>query len=95
MLLEYIAIYHKYLWLLLIAFSSLKLVLSYSFIENLQGVQGALYALFKWYGQEEQELEDQPSRRTVMRFHNLVTFAIYFILVIILIATILTKTIGH
>lgn len=86
MLLEYIARYYHYLWLLLTVLALLKIILSYSFQENLEGVNGLLYALFKWYGEEEQELEDYKSRRTIMRLHNIVTLGIYGTIAIMIIA---------
>ena len=95
MLLELIARYHKYLWIALAAIAFLKIILSYSFNENLEGVNGVLYALFKWYGEEEQEMEDYGPRRTTMRFHNIITLMIYVMLLIILIATILPQVLGR
>jgi hypothetical protein len=91
MLLELIARYYSLLWFALLAIAFLKLILSYSFHGTLEGLNGILYALFKWYGEEEQELEDYGSRRTMMRFHNIVTLMLYGMLFIILIVTLLSK----
>lgn len=89
MLLELIARYYKFLWLVLCAIAFLKIILAYSFNGNLEGVNGILYALFKWYGEEEQEMEDYGPRRTMMRLHNVVTFMIYAMLFIILVVSLL------
>lgn len=86
MLLDYIGRYYHYLWLLLTVLALLKIILSYSFQENLEGLNGLFYALFKWYGEEEQELEDYRSRRTIMRLHNMVTLGIYGTIAIMIVA---------
>lgn len=95
MLLELIARYYKFLWLALAAIAFLKVILSYSFNGGLEGINGILYALFKWYGEEEQEMEDYGPRRTMMRLHNVVTLLIYGVLLVILLATILQKILGR
>lgn len=84
MLLELIARYYKYLWIGLLAVAMLKLILTYSFNKNLEGFSGFVFALFKWYGEEEQELEDYGLRRTIMRFENIVTLGIYLILLLMI-----------
>lgn len=95
MLLELIARYYKFLWLAFAAIGFLKIILSYSFHGSLEGVNGVLYALFKWYGEEEQEMEDFGPRRTMMRFHNIVTLMLYGVLIVILIATLIPKILGR
>ncbi len=95
MLIELIARYYKLLWVLLIAIALLKIILSYSFNGNLEGVNGVLYALFKWYGEEEQEMEDIEPRRTMMRFHNIITLLIYGMIVVIVAATLLHQILGR
>ena len=95
MLLDYVGRYYKFLWLALIAVTILKIILSYSFNEKIRGVHNVLYAVFKWYGFEEQEMEDFEPRKTVMRFHNIITLLMYFTLVLLIIALGLTKYIYH
>ena len=95
MLLELIARYYKFLWIAFGAVAFIKVILSYYFHGNLEGTTGILYALFKWYGDEEQEMEDFGPRRTMMRIHNIVTLMIYGILLIILIATLLPMFLGR
>ena len=95
MLIELIARYYKLLWLALAAIALLKILLSYSFHGNLEGVNGMLYALFKWYGEEEQELEDFGPRRTMMRLHNVITLMIYATIFAIIIAVLLLKIGGR
>lgn len=95
MLLELIARYYKFLWFALIVIALVKLILAYSFDESLQGINGLLYALFNWYGEEEQELEDEPKRRKLMRYHNVITITQYGMLLIILIVTLLSKILPH
>ncbi|MCW3113502.1 MAG: hypothetical protein JWR18_1898 [Segetibacter sp.] len=95
MLLELIARYYKLLWLAFAAIGFLKIILSYSFHGTLEGVNGILYALFKWYGEEEQEMEDLGPRRTMMRVHNMITLLLYGMLLIILVATFIPKIFGR
>ena len=95
MLLELIARYYKLLWLAFAAIAFVKIILSYSFHGTLEGVNGILFALFKWYGEEEQEMEDFGPRRTLMRFHNIVTLMLYGMLLVILLATIFPKILGR
>lgn len=77
------------------AVAFVKIILSYSFHGNLEGVNGVIYALFKWYGEEEQELEDFGPRRTMMRIHNVVTLIIYLILFIMIVAIFLLRIVKH
>lgn len=95
MLLDLIARYYKFLWIAFGALAFLKVILSYAFNGGLEGFNGVIYALFKWYGQEEQELEDYGPRRTTMRLHNMLTLLIYAMLLVILVATLLPKFIGR
>jgi len=95
MLLELIAKYYKILWLILAAISFVKIILSYSFQKQLEGVNGVLFALFKWYGEQEQEMEDFGPRRTIMRLLNLITLMIYGMLLVIFVAAILPKMVGR
>lgn len=93
MLLDLIARYYKFLWLALAAVAFIKVILSNLFQEDLAGVNGIIFALFKWYGEDEQEMEDTRRRRT-MRIHNVITLFIYFILIVILVATLLPLLLG-
>ena len=95
MLLEYIARYYKILWLAFVAIAFIKVIISYSFNANQDGINGILYTLFKWYGEDEQEMEDLEPRRTMMRLYNVVTIILYCSLTLILMATILTRIIPH
>ncbi|MDB5192730.1 MAG: hypothetical protein JWQ96_2293 [Segetibacter sp.] len=95
MLLELVARYYKFLWLLLGAVAFLKIVLSYYFNRNLEGINGIIFALLKWFSEEEQEMEDHTPRRTMMRVLNMVTFGIYFVLLMILLATFLPSIFGR
>ena len=95
MLIELIARYYNFLWIALAAVAFVKIILSYSFHGNLEGVNGVIYALFKWYGEEEQELEDFGRRRTMMRIHNVVTLIIYLIFFIMIVAIFLLRIVKH
>ncbi len=95
MLLDYIARYYKFLWLALIAISILKILLSYSFNDKIRGIHSILFALFKWYGVEEQEMEDFEPNRIIMRLHNIVTLLIYFIVLLLIVAISLAKFFPH
>jgi hypothetical protein len=95
MLLEYIARYYKFLWLGLAAIAFLKVILSYYFQNGLEGFNGVVYALFKWYNEDEQEMEDEPKRRTMMRMHNIITLGIYVVILLIVVATLITMFLGR
>lgn len=95
MLLELLARYYKLFWIALVAIALLKIILASVFHGGLEGMNGVLYALFKWYGEDEQEMEDVPSRRTTMRIHNIVTLLIYASMLLILAATLLLKFIAR
>ena len=95
MLLEFIARYYKFFWLALGAICLIKILLASLFHGSLEGMNGVVYALFKWYGEEEQEMEDVPGRRTMMRIHNIVTLMIYGAMLLVLLATLLPMFIGR
>jgi len=86
MLLEIIARYYKYLWIAFGVIALIKLLLTYVFAEG--GINFVI-ALFNWYGSDEQEVEDDPSRRSMMKTLNLVTVIIYTLLLVIVAATLL------
>jgi hypothetical protein len=95
MLLELIARYYKLLWFALAAIAFLKIILSYAFHGKLEGVNGVLFALFVWYSEEEQEMEEYGGRRTMMRFHNIVTLIMYGMILLIILASILPSIFGR
>ena len=72
-----------------------KVMLDYVFHGGLQGINGVLFALFKWFNEEEQEIEDIPSRRTMMRILNIITLIVYGVMLFILIATLLPMFLTH
>jgi hypothetical protein len=94
MLLDLIAQYYKLLWIALGAVAFLKIIISTIFNGSLEGINGIIFALFKWYGEEEQEMEDIGRRRMMMRIHNLITLLLYFLILLIIAATILPKALG-
>lgn len=95
MLLELIARYYNLLWFALAALAFLKIILSYAFHGRLEGINGVLFALFVWYSEEEQEMEDYSGRRTMMRFHNIITLSLYSIVLLIILASILPRIFGR
>ncbi len=90
MLIDFIARYYKFLWLALTAIGFVKILLSYSFNAHLEGINGMIYALFKWYNDDEQQLEDFAPRRTMMRVHNIVTLTMYGVVGMIFFASLIT-----
>jgi hypothetical protein len=94
MLLQLIAQYYKFLWMGLGCIAFLKIMLSFFFHGNLAGINGIIFAVFKWYGEEEQEMEEFSGRRFFMRIHNIVTIFFYIMLLIIIAATILPLFLG-
>ncbi len=89
MLLDLISRYYNLLWILFFLIVAFKILLAYLFHGELEGSMGVVLALFKWYNEDEQELAETPGRRTMMRFHNVVTIAIYISLLIVIGATLL------
>ena len=94
MLLDLIAQYYKYLWFALGAVAFLKVIISIIFNGSLEGLNGIIFALFKWYGEEEQEIEDIGRRRMMMRILNLVTLVLYFFVFLIIVATLFPMVLG-
>ena len=95
MLLEFIVRYYKVFWVVFGIIAFLKVILAYVFHGSLQGINGVLFALFKWFNEEEQEIEDIPSRRTMMRILNSISLIVYGVLLFILIATLLPMFLTH
>ena len=88
MLLDLLARYYKFLWLGLGAVAFLKVILSNIFHGDLEGVNGIVFALFKWYGEDEQEVEDVGRRRLIMRVHNLITAFLYLMILVVIAASV-------
>lgn len=95
MLLELIAKYYNLLWVVLAAIALLKIILSYAFHGKLEGVNGMIYALFIWYSEEEQEMEEFSGRRTMMRIHNIITLLMYTVVVLIIFSSFLPRLFGR
>lgn len=95
MLLEFIVRYYKVFWIVFSMIAFVKVMLAYVFHGGLQGINGVVFALFKWFNEEEQEIEDIPSRRTMMRILNIITLIVYGVMLFILIATLLPMFLTH
>lgn len=87
MLVKLIASYYHYLWLLLSAVIGVKILLSFLFNKQLEGFQGLIYSIFKWYGEQDQEMEETASKKTMMRIYNVFTAGMYAVLLLIIIAS--------
>lgn len=95
MLLEFIVRYYKVFWIVFGMIAFLKIILAYVFHGGLQGINGVIFALFKWFNEEEQEIEDIPSRRTMMRILNIITLIVYGVMLFLLLATLLPMFLTH
>ena len=95
MLLELIARYYKLFWIIFGLIAFIKIILAYIFHGGLQGMNGVLFAMFNWFNEEEQEIEDVPSRRTMMRILNIVTLLVYGGMAFLLVATLLPMFLGR
>lgn len=95
MLLELIARYYKFFWIAFGMIAFIKIILAYVFHGGLQGMNGVVFALFKWFNDEEQEVEDIPSRRTLMRIINVVTVLVFVMLILVFAATFLPMFLPH
>jgi hypothetical protein len=89
MLLKQLTSYYHYFWLLLGAIIVGKILLSFFFNKHLEGVSGIIYAIFKWYGEEDQELAESGKLRLLMRLYNMITLSMYFVLGIIILSSVL------
>jgi hypothetical protein len=89
MLLKNIASYYNYFWLLLGAIIGFKILLSFLFNKQLEGLSGFIFAIFKWYNEEDQEMAETASARTMMRLYNVITLTMYFVLLIIILSSLL------
>lgn len=94
MLLKNLASYYHYFWILLGAIIGLKILLSFLFNKHLEGLAGLIFAIFKWYNEEDQEMAESAKARTTMRFYNVVTLAMYFVLVIIILSSVVPMFLG-
>ncbi len=72
----------------------IKVIMGYLFNDHLEGTGGFLFAVFKWYGEEDQHFEELASRRFMMRVHNIFTFGIYFMMILILIVSVIPMFLG-
>ncbi len=89
MLLKYIAIYYHYLWLLLAGVVIFKILLSFFFDSSLEGIFGFVHAIFKWYGEPDQEMAETNGQRISMRIQNVITAFMYVILSVIVLVSFL------
>lgn len=94
MLLKNIASYYHYFWLLFGAIVGFKILLSFLFNKHLEGLSGLIFAIFKWYNEEDQEMAETTGARTMMRFYNVITAGMYFVLFIIIMSSILPLFMG-
>jgi type II secretory pathway component PulF len=89
MLVKLIHSYYHYLWLLLAVVVGIKILLSFLFNKQLEGFQGLIYAIFKWYGEQDQEMAESAARKTMMRLYNVINVGMYLILVVIILSSLL------
>jgi len=89
MLLKYFLAYYHYLWLLLFAVVGIKILISFLFNTNLEGFNGLIYSIFKWYGENSQEMAETANARTMMRLCNVLTLGMYLVLGFIIIVSLL------
>lgn len=95
MLLEFIVRYYKVFWIVFGMIAFVKVIFAYVFHGGLQGINGVIFALFKWFNEEEQEIEDVHSRRTMMRILNIITLIVYGVMLFLLLATLLPMFLPH
>jgi hypothetical protein len=89
MLLKLITAYYHYLWIAFAILVLFKTVLSFLFNRNLEGLQGFLYAVFKWYNEDDKDMAETNKRRFVMQVSNVFSVLIYIFLGIIILLSIL------
>ncbi|MCU0321804.1 MAG: hypothetical protein MUE72_05265, partial [Chitinophagaceae bacterium] len=50
------------------------------FNKQLEGFSGLIFAIFKWYGEEDQEMSDSNGKKIMMRINNVLTVMMYVVL---------------
>ncbi len=93
MILQLIERYFYVYWLLFILTAGIKIVFAVMLNGKIYGITDIFAILFKWYNRVDLSLEDLPSRRTRLRFQNLLTLGMCFFLFIIIGVFILKKII--
>ena len=91
MLLELIGRYYKYLWIVFGLIAVGKILLSYTLTHAYPAL---VFAIFKWYNSDEQQIEEDKQQRFVMKTLNLITVLLYFTLLVALAATLLLAILG-
>lgn len=89
MIVKLLASYYLYFWLLLCIIVIIKVLLSFTFNKHLEGFNGLVFAVFKWYGEEDQEMSESNTRRTIMRLNNVITLSMYATLGLIILVSLL------
>lgn len=89
MIVKLLASYYLYFWLLLCIIVIIKILLSFTFNKHLEGFNGLVFAIFKWYGEEDQEMSESNTRRTIMRLNNVITLSMYATLGLIILVSLL------
>ena len=67
----------------------IKALFSFSFNNQLEGLAGLLMAVFKWYGEEDQEMSESNTKKTIMRLNNVITIGMYAVLLLIILVSLL------
>lgn len=89
MIVKLLASYYLYFWLLLCIIVIIKILLSFTFNKHLEGFNGFVFAIFKWYGEADQEMSESNARRTIMRLNNVITLSMYATLGLIILVSLL------
>ncbi|MBP9213990.1 MAG: hypothetical protein KBF36_05525 [Chitinophagaceae bacterium] len=89
MLVKLLASYYLYFWLLLCVIVVIKALFSFSFNNHLEGLAGLLMAVFKWYGEEDQEMCESNTKKIMMRLNNVITIGMYAVLLLIILVSLL------
>lgn len=89
MILQKLHAYYHYLWYLFVVIAITKLIITFIVNNEIGGFNGFLFAIFKWHGEGEQELEENANKKTIMRILNVLSLFIYIILGIIILLAVL------
>ena len=89
MVVKLLASYYLYFWLLLCIVVVVKVILSFSFNKQLEGFNGLIFAVFKWFGEDDQEMSDSNTKKTLMRISNIITLSMYAVLGLIILVSLL------
>lgn len=89
MIIQQINAYYHHVWLLLGGVAAIKIILTFIFNQQMEGMNGIILSIFKWHGDQDQEMASSNLARFVFRITNILTIVIYVLLGTVILMSIL------